>query len=119
MTTKMGIDPISIVSDHGQLLTCNDSITQGDYTYFTHTFNGEIQYTAILEISTGRYYFQADDNLAKLYGYQTIQEVMLDDRILDFFNEKEKELGYSILKFINEQDKEENVNGKIRGTDRW
>ncbi|VTQ00329.1 hypothetical protein [Sphingobacterium daejeonense] len=43
-------------------------------------------------------FFKSDENLANILGYNSMQEALQVDEIMDFYIQKEKEEGYWILK---------------------
>jgi len=87
----------SIVSEFGQLGCYEGEYEDKDFTYYSLSNNGA-PYTLIVEKSTGRRFFKSDDNLANILGYNSMQEALQVDEIMDFYIQKEKEEGYWILK---------------------
>lgn len=56
--------------------------------------------TVVLEKSTNEYFMRADDQLANLLGYTSMDDAMLNDNVMDFYSNYKKINGKWPLKII-------------------
>lgn len=95
---KEEIEGKSIVDSDGRFTQIVDESEDKRYKCFKMESNGFF-FTTILDKNTGEHYLKLDTDLAKLYGFNSVEEFMSDDKILDHFNKiKERTGKWELLK---------------------
>lgn len=88
----------AIVNEFGQLGCVEGGYEDESYIYAVLSLDGK-RFTTMYEKSTGRRYFKADSLLAELHGYETMEEALCDDKVMDFYRKMQIDKGYWILKY--------------------